>query len=256
MHPVIAMWSHPRSMSTAVERVMRERGDLQCLHEPFMYFYYVERKVREMPLFDVDPDKPTSYEDIRDMILSMAKTGPVFFKDMSYYVLPHILEDREFCERLTNCFLVRDPVASIVSYFKLDPDLTDEEIGLDAQWRHLQALEERYPDSTAVIDADAVRADTEGVMTALWRRIGLPAVADAFLWDTDDTPDDWKQVEGWHGTASSTNRIRPLDAAETERRAVAFEALAADHPRLRSFLDRHGFAYEQLKARAIGPMDG
>ena len=38
-HPVYAMWSHPRSMSTAIERIMRERGDLDCAHEPFMYDY-------------------------------------------------------------------------------------------------------------------------------------------------------------------------------------------------------------------------
>jgi hypothetical protein len=28
MHPIIALWSHPRSMSTANERLMRVRGDL------------------------------------------------------------------------------------------------------------------------------------------------------------------------------------------------------------------------------------
>jgi hypothetical protein len=39
MHPLIALWSHPRSMSTAIERVMRERGDLDCAHEPFLYDY-------------------------------------------------------------------------------------------------------------------------------------------------------------------------------------------------------------------------
>ena len=31
-HPLIALWSHPRSMSTATERIMRERGDLDCAH--------------------------------------------------------------------------------------------------------------------------------------------------------------------------------------------------------------------------------
>ena len=47
------LWSHPRSMSTATERIMRERGDLDCAHEPFMYDYYVHRKRRVMPHFDV-----------------------------------------------------------------------------------------------------------------------------------------------------------------------------------------------------------
>lgn len=140
-HPIIAMWSHPRSMSTAIERIMRERGDLDCLHEPFMYDYYVHRQVRRMPHFDVQKDHPTSYGAIRDMILERAEKGPVFFKDMSYYVMPHLLDDRDFAGRLTNVFLVRDPIASIPSYHKLDPDLTLEEIGLEAQAVHFDALE-------------------------------------------------------------------------------------------------------------------
>ena len=48
-HPIIALWVHPRSMSTAIERIMRERGDLDCLHEPFMYYYYVGLGKRELP---------------------------------------------------------------------------------------------------------------------------------------------------------------------------------------------------------------
>ncbi len=78
MHPIIALWSHPRSMSTATERLMRERGDLTCFHEPYMYYYYVERAVRVMPLFDVDPEKPKSYEAIRDMLLEAGEARPVW----------------------------------------------------------------------------------------------------------------------------------------------------------------------------------
>ena len=58
MEPIIALWSHPRSMSTAMERIMRERGDCRCFHEPFICDYYVHRAVRSLPLFDVDPDQP------------------------------------------------------------------------------------------------------------------------------------------------------------------------------------------------------
>lgn len=56
MHPIIALWSHPRSMSTATERIMRERGDLRCFHEPFMYLYYVGDEIKEMPHFEADPE--------------------------------------------------------------------------------------------------------------------------------------------------------------------------------------------------------
>ena len=74
MHPIIALWSHPRSMSTATERIMRERGDLDCAHEPFMYDYYVHRQVRKMPHFDVQDGHPTSYGAIRDMLLARGET--------------------------------------------------------------------------------------------------------------------------------------------------------------------------------------
>ncbi len=102
MNPIYALWSHPRSMSTATERIMRERGDLDCAHEPFMYDYYVHRQVRAMPHFDAQKGHPLSYRDIRDSLLLRAEKSPVFIKDMSYYVMPHILEDATFGHRLVN----------------------------------------------------------------------------------------------------------------------------------------------------------
>lgn len=248
-HPIIAMWSHPRSMSTAVERIMRERGDLDCLHEPFMYDYYVHRRVRTMPHFDVQPDHPVSYGAIRDMLLERSEKQPVFIKDMSYYVMPQILADKDFAARLTNVFLVRDPVASIPSYYKLDPDLTLDEIGLEAQARHFDALAAEGG-TPAVIVSEDVRADPEGVMGALWRRIGLPHVAAAFDWQ-NEAPKDWAQVGGWHGDVSSAKGIRPLTPEERAAQQQSFDALAAKVPHLRGFLDHHRPFYAHLAAHAV-----
>lgn len=250
-HPIIAMWSHPRSMSTAMERIMRERGDLDCLHEPFMYDYYVHRRIRTMPHFEVQKDHPTDYAAIRDMILARAETGPVFFKDMSYYVIPHLLDDREFADRLTNLFLIRDPVASIASYYKLDPDLTLEEVGLEAQARHFDALVARG-ENPPVTAAEAVRADPERVIGALWRRIGLDFVARAFDWQRE-TPDDWTQVAGWHGQVTRATGIRPIDAEELAAQERKFEALAEREPRLRVLLAHHLPFYRHLAAHALKP---
>ncbi len=250
-HPVIALWSHPRSMSTAMERIMRERGDLDCLHEPFMYDYYVHRQVRVMPHFEVQPNHPVSYPEIRDMILARAETAPVFIKDMSYYVMPHIMEDTAFLDRLTNVFLVRDPVASIPSYYKLDPDLTREEIGLEAQARHYDALVAAGRSPLVIVSED-VRADPQGVIGALWAQIGLPHVAAAFDWQ-NGAPKDWAQVEGWHADVSSASGIRPLTDAERAEQERKFDALAAKVPHLRAELDHHRPYYTRLAAAALKP---
>jgi hypothetical protein len=35
--PILMLWSAPRSRSTAFFRMMIERGDFVCVHEPFSY---------------------------------------------------------------------------------------------------------------------------------------------------------------------------------------------------------------------------
>lgn len=73
-----------------------------------------------------------SYEGVRTMLLDRAAQGPVFIKDMSYYIMPRNIEDAELSANLVNSFLIRDPIASIPSFFKFDPDVTCEEIGIEA----------------------------------------------------------------------------------------------------------------------------
>lgn len=249
MHPIIALWAHPRSMSTAMERVMRERGDLDCAHEPFLYDYYVHRATRDFPMFDEQSDQPRSYRDSRDDLMERCKVQPVFFKDMSYYAWEQVLADPEFSGQLVNCFLVRNPVASIPSYLKLDADATLEEVGLEAQYLHYSALVARG-ERPVVINANDVRRDVKGVMTALWAAIGLEYVEAAFDWQAP-TPDDWKGVEGWHETVSEASGIRPLTAEDEAAQANRFEEMADKHPHMREYLSHHLPFFEALKAKAI-----
>lgn len=253
MHRMIVLWSHPRSMSTATERVMRERGDLWCAHEPFLYDYYVHRAVRTLPHFDIQPDQPTEYSEIRDGLLARAEEGPVFFKDMAFYVIPQILSDPAFLSRLTHVFLIRNPVASLLSYHKLDPDLTREEVGIEAQWKLYDALGERGLDRV-VIEAETVQRDARGTMSALWRKIDLPVVEGAFAWQ-GETPDEWEQVGGWHGAVSASEGIRqvsPEDAArDLAEKDRALRARAEQAPHLLDLLDHHRVFYERLKSVAI-----
>ena len=250
MHPIIALWCHPRSMSTAIERIMRERGDLQCFHEPFMYDYYIHRAVRAMPHFEIDPDAPQSYEAIRDRLIETAEHGPVFLKDMSYYVVPRILDDQRLAGHLVNSFLIRNPLKSILSYFKLDPELSLEEIGLEAQWRHFEGLRSRS-ETPVVLEAEAVQRDAQGVITRYWQTIGLAPADHAFDWNGNSLPGDWAQVSGWHGEVSASRGIRAADPADLARHAAEFKAAATAAPRLQALLDHHQPFYEKLKAQAL-----
>lgn len=249
MHPIIALWAHPRSMSTATERIMRERGDLDCAHEPFMYDYYVHRAAGRMPHFDVQPDHPVTYPEIRDMLLAKAGAGPVFFKDMAYYVTPYLLEDSGFRDRLTHVFLIRNPEAALASYHRLDPGFSLEEAGIAAQWHLFEGLRAagRGP---VVIRAEDIRNAPRRMMRALWQRIGLEDAPEALDW-TGDVPQDWAQVGTWHGQASRSTGIRPMEPDHEARARAAFEAAAAITPHLRDYLAHHRPHYERLAGKAV-----
>ncbi len=250
MNPIVALWSHPRSMSTALERVMRERGDLDCAHEPFLYYFYVGQNIRQLPHFEVQKNHPICYEGLRDMLLERAEKQPVFFKDMSYYVIPRIAEDHDFCRRLTNCFLIRNPLSSIPSHHKLDPELTQLEVGIEAQWNHFAMLEQLLESAPAVVQAEDIRNNPKVVIAALWKELGLDYCDDAFNWSTN-SPDDWKQVDGWHGSVSNSQSIRPVTQQEIDGQQGKFDKCAKGNPQLNNYLEHHLPYYHRLLKRAL-----
>lgn len=232
---------------------MRERGDFACFHEPFLYDYYLNRAPRMMTMLEGAPDRPRDYRGIRDWLIAKAEQGPVFFKDMSYYVVPHILEDEAFCRRLVNTFLIRDPVRSIPSYWKLDPGMISTEVGYIAQLSHVTFLRERCGQAPVIIEAESISADPRGTMSAYWQAIGVPPVPDALSW-RPGVPEDWKPVAGWHEAATSSTGIRPQSSDEDAR--TAFEAAAVEAPHLTDYLAEHLPAYRALKAAALSRSPG
>lgn len=248
-YPIVALWSHPRSMSTAFERTMRARGDMECMHEPFMYDYYINRAKKEMPHFDAMDDHPRSYDKIRDMIVGKAERGPVFFKDMSYYVVPHIMDDDAFMRRVTHSFLLRGLKASIVSYAKLDPSATCEEIGIEAQWRHAEALIRRGQKPVVVL-SERVQADPLTEMRRYWQSVGLSDKPQALEWK-DEVPKDWQQVSGWHQNAMTSKTIKPVSAEELQAAEAAFESLIERQPEFGAYYRHHLPFHEKLAALAL-----
>ncbi len=230
---------------------MRERGDCTCFHEPFMYDYYVDRAVRTMPHFEPEAGRPRRYEDIRDALIAASRRRPVFFKDMSYYVVPRLFDDAEFASRVRNVFLVRDPRRSIVSYSRLDPELTLEEIGLEAQWRHLSWLRDRQGRTPLVMEAERVRESPTSALGLFWREVGLREKPEALAWERNSHPEGWGDVAGWHSAAIGSGGIRN-NPDEPDAQHV-FDSAARTTPRLRRYLDHHWPYYEKLRQVATDP---
>ena len=223
---------------------MLERGDMTTLHEPFLYLYYVHDARKRLPHLDVDTRRPVSYEAIRATVLDAACAGPVFVKDMCYYVVDHVHDDVDFIRRMTSTFLVRDPALSIPSYYRLDPGVTLEEVGCEAQLRCFERFAEVTGQTPVVIDAADLAADPAGTLRAYCRALGLPFMPQALEWKPE-LPEAWRDVSGWHADlAGSTGIVR--------RTAPDDSGLDAA-PHLRAYHEHHAPFFERLRAHRLAP---
>lgn len=243
MNDIIFLWAHPRSVSSAMERIMLERGDMTTFHEPFIYVYYVHEAKKALPCFDVDPDHPTSYLDIKRMLFAAAERRTIFVKDMCYYLTEHIMDDPEFIQRIRNTFLIRTPEKSIPSYFKIDKQLSSEEVGLEAEYRYFERVVELTGQTPIVIDAEDVQADTEGTMRAYCRALGIEFIPESLNWHTA-VPEAWQFVAGWHGDLSKSKGIA---------KSVASSTRTDDDPRLRQYCEHHLPFYLELRKHRLAP---
>lgn len=216
---------------------MLERGDLTTLHEPFIYLYYVHDAKKELAWFDVDSSHPTSYTDIKRMILRAAESNTVFVKDMCYYVADYIFKDAPFLKRMKSTYLIRDPKKALISYYRLDPDLSSEEVGLEAQYRQFCFTADLTGAPPIVIDAEDLLADTEGVVRAYCGALGLPFLAQSLNW-SEELPPSWRHVAGWHQT---------LQDSKTIKKPTKEEITLENIPRLKSLYEHHLPYYEKLK---------
>ena len=87
MPRIIALWAVPRSTSTAFEWMMRQRGDIDCLHEPFGEAWYQgEAPLRPRATAESLRTPGLTLEGVRAGLETRAAAGPLFIKDFPHFI--------------------------------------------------------------------------------------------------------------------------------------------------------------------------
>ena len=115
--PPLLLWATTRTVSTAFERMMIERGDHTVWDEPYSAAYYFgpERRSARFGLVEAD----ATIERVTSRILE--HPGPLFVKDMAYQALPGPTD--ELLAACRHTFLIRDPARALSSYAQRWPDI-------------------------------------------------------------------------------------------------------------------------------------
>ena len=218
----VALWSVPRSISTAFERVFVERDDFEVLHEPFSasYYYSEERLSNRYP--DVEPEAHHNYENVLKDVLK-PREKRVFLKDMAYHAKG--LLSPEFASNFVNTFIVRDPKYVIASMHKMWPDFTLEETGFELIYDLFRYATEVNGEDVVVVDAMSFSENPAGILAAYCEHLGVPFDRNSLSWEAREV-EEWEMWDGWHDQAQRSTGIKRAerkDPALSEKLQEAYE---------------------------------
>ncbi|SHF56551.1 hypothetical protein SAMN05443575_0307 [Jatrophihabitans endophyticus] len=231
---LIALWSAPRSRSTAFLRMMTQRGDVLVVHEPFSH-------VIDFGVAEVAGVEVTSEAALMARLLELAAERDVFFKDTTDFRYPDLLAGREFLARVTHTFIIREPAAAIASHAALNPRLTCAEVGIE----RLAEIHDHAVAAGAepiVLDADDLVTAPAALVAAYCAAVGLDPRPDALEWAAGTLP-AWERTARWHAATSETTGFVAT--------ATSYARTTDTDPVLAGFLAHHRPFYDRLHATRL-----
>lgn len=237
---VIALWAHPRAVSTAFERMMSERGDVVVVHEPLVLI----TDNGEVAVPGADGGAERTVRTPGALLAHLARLGaerPVFWKDTLEYRYPYLFDHPDEIASVTHTFLVREPARTIASHHAVKPHLSCSDVGYEHQWElfeHVRGITGTVP---LVLSAERLLADPPGQIRAYCAHVGLPYVPEALDWRPGERA-EWQPNRRWHldAIASAGFRLPEREYAVT----------VDNDDRLRSYYEHHLPFYERLSAHA------
>jgi hypothetical protein len=185
----IAMWSGPRTVSTALMRAWENRPDTVVVDEP-LYAFYLDRTGLDHPgRAEVIASQPTDWRVVLDQ-LALDPVGISYAKHMTHHLLPEV--DRAAFAPFRHAHLIRDPRQLLASYARVRTEPTLADLGLAQQVEIFEAF------GGPVVDSGDLLADPEGVLRALCDALGVPFDEAMLSWPAGPRSSDGVWAPYWY----------------------------------------------------------
>jgi hypothetical protein len=231
----IAMWSGPRTLSTATMRAWENRPDTVVVDEP-LYAYYLAATGIDHPARDeIIASQPTDWRTVvRTLTGDPLPAGATisYQKHMTHHVLPEV--DLDAFTGLRHAFLIRDPRRLLASYAKVREQPTLADLGLERQ----VALFRRF--GGPVVDSDDLLRDPPRTLRALCAALDVPFDRAMLSWPTGPRNTDGVWAPHWYASVEASTGFGPYREAT---------ARVPDH--LQDLADACRPYYDELASRRI-----
>ncbi len=210
---IVAMWSGPRNLSTALMRSFAQRADTFAWDEPF-YAAYLKATGIDHPMRAeviaagiVDPA-----EVARRCVLPPAGKNVFYQKHMTHHMIDGF--PLEWTDRVVNAFLLRAPERVLASYVKKREAVTAGEIGFARQRQLFDRAADRTGTAPPVIDSADIRARPREALTSLCAALGLDFDPAMLSWPKGPHPADGVWARHWYDAIWKSTGFAPPETGE------------------------------------------
>jgi hypothetical protein len=236
----IAMWSGPRTVSTALMRAWENRPDTVVADEP-LYAFYLDRTGIDHPdRAAVIASQPTDWRVVLAQLTSAPLPGGVtisYAKHMTHHLLPEV--DRAALAPLRHAHLIRDPRELLASYARVRTEPTLDDLGVRQQAEIFETF------GGPVVDSRDLLADPEGILRTLCLALEVPFDDRMLSWPAGPRDSDGVWAPYWY------------DSVHASTGFAAYRPPAGPLPaRLEPLAERCLPSYQRLHEYRISPNGG
>ena len=217
---VIAMWSGPRNISTAMMYAFASRPRTIVWDEPF-YAHYLHETGITHPMGDaVIAAGDTGYDAVVAKCLAPLRDGADLFyqKHMTHHMLPG--QDWRWCLEATNAFLIRTPERVLASYAAKREDVSLADIGFERQLDLFKLVSDHLGEAPPVVDCEDILSAPAAVLEKLCAACGIAFDNAMLSWPAGPKPYDGAWAPHWYnavwkstGFGDPKTGYPPLDAS-------------------------------------------
>ncbi|HLD44969.1 MAG TPA: hypothetical protein VJC18_05995 [bacterium] len=219
MNQSVALWSVPRSCSTALLLSVEAGGQFsQVFNEPFGEPFF-HGPLRLSTRYQHEPPNTAyTFDGTMATIEAASQMGTVCFKEMANHVREALLASdrgKAFLRNITHhAFIVRHPSIAIVSLARPAhwPDFTLREAGYEEAWRLFEGLQQLTGRSPVCLDGTILQKDPIGLLSAFFHHLGLPFDSTKLAWTPANPRLFGKWAHEWYAQASKS---RGIEAQQT-----------------------------------------
>ena len=204
---IIACWSGPRNISTALMRSWSSRKDTFISDEPFYAYYLKKTKLKHPMHKEIVKNYSSNYlEIVKYLTNQIPENKKIWYqKHMAHHILN--FNNIDWITNFENCILLRNPKEVISSFSRKNILSSVEQLGYPQQYEIIKFLKKRNK-SYVIIDSSELLQNPEQMLSAWCKKININFDKSMLKWRKGNHVNDGIWWKIWYDGVIKTTEFQ------------------------------------------------